>query len=278
MIIRPPQKPLLGSLINWGHPLAKYLQKGFIFNERSGLTLRPYLGRHGTNAPLTKRWGNPTWKPEGLYLDDNGHGTENDVMETSFSISNSRSFTFFTTITLKGAPFPSADGAFIFANVWGRMKQNIRNDAGYEYCIESAVGQDEGHRHEGINPNRVYLDIPFTFAVVGRHATNTAFNYVNGTVLELTQMSAGWAGTSDIFSSDYYLGEFNEDWKNYYGLDGIIHHFYLFNKAFSQNELDELRSNPYAMFEQPRKRWFYVAAGGGLSIPVAMADYRQMRN
>jgi len=32
------------------------------------------------------------------------------------------------------------------------------------------------------------------------------------------------------------------------------------------------------MFEQPRKRWFYVAAGGGLSIPVAMADYRQMRN
>jgi hypothetical protein len=92
-----------------------------------------------------------------------------------------------------------------------------------------------------------------------------SYCYIDGIMLDMS-------ATSQTIISDtiLYIGREGGLYS-----DGLIDGVHLYNRALRPEEIQWLYAEPYAMFEQPRRgKWFFVAAGG-LSIPVAMANYRQ---
>ena len=63
-------------------------------------------------------------------------------------------------------------------------------------------------------------------------------------------------------------------------LDGRIYFLYVFNEAFTDQQIAQLSANPYGLIADPYQieTLGFVAAAGGISIPVVMNHIMQARN
>jgi hypothetical protein len=259
MIIRPPQKPLLGVPINFSYSLARNLKAALIFNERSG----PYC----TDLAARNRTGtitNGVWRPDGVYL--NGSGSYIGIPQNNSDFTSGN----FTVSILCNIHSYANNDRFL------ETKNAYDSTTGWFLQFTSDGQYFRYFDH--------YLDL--TYWNLQTFSTNVWAEYTfvrDNTLGTLNCFTNGlWlnVGTGlpllESNSFPFYIGRYGGGTGNEPEMS--VGRIFYWDRCLSRNEVADYYANPYAMFEQLRKRWFYVAAGGGLSIPVAMADYRQMRN
>ena len=266
-------KPVFGAKLNRAHYLHSFIQKWYEFNGKSNLQF--WDSKLELNL-LSQNAGNPTLVPEGIYLNDNGHGATNDILKGNMSVSKYRSITFYFRLKLIGAPYANEYGAYLFG---GNANQiHIRLDGSASpYLPRYTIGNWDGHSHTGIHTSGVTVGQEFSVAMIGDAASNTAKGYLNGEFIDLTKVSDGWAGNADSYPSEYILGSRdNTTWLAYYGADCVYIRAAIFNTALSTKQLLDLDNDPYYPWRhEPIELLTHEAAGPSMPIPVLMQQMDQ---
>lgn len=253
------QKPLLGQQIKWEHPLAKGLVICWLMNEGSGHIFDCIRGIVESNWTTLPNWES---SPKGPCINFNGSQhfrALNDGVDW----------------------FPSADKGSIFV-----IADTTDNDAAaYMFdlatpritcLLESgtAAGTITFH-HSGdswtvanaMPSNNVFYSLVFTWNAGG----NIRTAYRDGISLGSDSTALTGASPSDVLR----IGARNDTDSQWNGRFVLWHSY---NRVLSAEEAAWLHYEHYAIFRQPsRPKYYFVTAAAGLSIPVAMRTYRNLR-
>lgn len=252
--MRFPQtnKPPLGSLINWAHPLAKGLVGCWLINEKSGNRIIDYCGMRNATMGST-----PIRVSEGVKTAK----LSTDVMPLPVRLNTYANVTIMTKL----------NPAEVSTNTGAVLAGTTYTDGGYGFYVYS-----NNTIYVNVSGSYPLLTVPANYFVVGQIRTlafskQGAVGNLYGDGIFLTSESYTPAGCFGFDSLNGYVGgtaQFN----------GTIYYIYVWNRPLSAQEIAYLYAFPYAMFER-RPIWMdYVAVAGGLSIPVAMRTYQNMRN
>jgi len=270
--MRFTQKPPLGSLINWSHPLSRGLMGCWLMNEGSGNRISDLSG-NGNHGILMN---GPLWAPSkfGQSLSFDG---EDDYLEVADSPSLDFGAGDFSVAmwVYKRANSASWD------NVWGINKWNTGGSPGTnEWFFNLTEIGDENTFLFGIEDGTTEYDVSDTatfslntwYHAVGVKYRTYLYIYVNG-----IQKNSNNIGVHSVNNVGRTVRVANSGLNDLL-TDAIFDGIRIYNRALSAQEIRWLYAQPYAMFKR-RPVWMdYVAAAGGLSIPVAMDIYRQRRN
>ena len=247
------QKPLLGRQINRGHPLSVGLIGSFLFNEKTGITIWDSFGTFGTQSII----GTPDWQvtpqEHGLRTDDDQH------IDFSNQLTNFITDKF--TVVWIGTPV--------------QLTSSFRRFFFGQYDIGAGSDFDWG----------LYLSAAFnvTFFVVtgGTVSINSTNNLVVGTSAHLVGRYDGanvsiWLNgikegedvqTGNVASNSlFHLG------GQWFGAatpcNLITSTLHIYKKALTDDEIEWIFREPYAMFQQNRVRWFSVGAPPAGNVPT----------
>lgn len=258
-------KPPLGAQINLGHPLADGLGGCWIMSEGGGLYVFDSSGRNNKGTLVS----GPTWVPGKI-----GSALSFDGSNAYINLGNPSALSFQSSFTVVALVKASAlDGLrYIFGkgydgsteSLYLRLNSGVLQVGAYDTSDHntswSISGWNVGEWHliSGLYTGtvwQIYFDGALKASTTDtKPASNAVSVCIGGTIINGTP-SRFWLGLIDLVN--------------------------VFNRALRPEEIQWLYTNPYVMFEQPRRgKWFYVeeAPPGGLSIPVAMAQYRQRWN
>jgi hypothetical protein len=257
--MRFTQKPPLGSLINWSHPLSRGLMGCWLMNEGSGNRISDLSG-NGNHGILMN---GPLWVPGkvGQALSFNG-------VDDSVNLGNHPSLNLPNAFTI--AVWVNQTSLVNWSGIISKSNINyllLIGQPGTPYLVAQVGGieKNTGSGTETILPNNEWHFLVGTF-------DGTYLRYYYDGVREGLETATG--GNVDTTTADAYIS----DWDYSNKFNGLIDGVRIYNRALSAKEIRWLYAQPYAMFER-RPVWMdYVAAAGGLSIPVAMDHYRQRRN
>ncbi len=242
-------KPPLGALINRGHPLAQRLVGYWLFNEGGGLYTFDSSGRNNkgtlTNGPL--------WVPGRigpvLYfdgVDDYVNVTAPHFSASSLTISawikrNGTQSSWSGIVFSRGGFLPATGFCF---GTGHELRYTWKNDP-------ATYGFDSG---------LVVPDNTWSFVVMVVEPTKaTLYLNNNSAVNTLAHLAI------DDWDSDIRIGDDSYGTRYF---KGLIDDVRIYNRVLRPEEIQWLYTDPYAMFEQPRRgKWFYVEAGG-LSISI----------
>ena len=257
MIIRPPQKPLLGLQINCTHSLTKRLKAAFVFNEGSGD--RTYDSVARKSQVITSAQG---WKPGGISFVTSGSNIECGAQFqriydglSPFSIfvrGNLNVLANGATSNICGTFQLSGDDTLLyFLDNYGTTEIRFRvyDDWSVMLNVSNPVSSD------------VYEQRDHDLVLVWDGVSKASI-YLNGSNL-------GWAteninNVSQFPDGNIVTGQIGNKNSSSTPYNGTMHCSYFWERELSQSEIVQLHQSPYAMFEQPRKWWFVAA--GGLSI------------
>jgi len=251
--------------LNPNHPLSIGLVGLWLFNETGGLKAYDLSGKnnHGT---LTN---DPAWKPGKFGQSLSFDGT-NDYVK---------------------AGYPVITGTFTVA-VWAKVQDtSARCMVGTRSPIECSFDMKftSGnliHADIGTGNGSVWIttaaDASFSYSIntwyhIVYVVTPTGYTiYANG-----NQVGSGlYAENTPVFSNadhEIAIGAYRTlGGENFYGfIDGVR----IYKRALSAKEIRWLYQEPFAGIDVPifKDYWPEVAIGG-LSIPVAMRHYREMRS
>jgi len=225
------QKPPLGSLINWAHPLAKGLVGCWLINEGSGNKIINLV-----DNTLVTLFSAIKRSPDGVKV--------NSQLITFYDFGSAKKISF-SAICKSYYVSTVVDVGFIMgtnAAGTGTTFLSWKDEAASEtLAIYNASDISYG---SVVVPNNWY-NIALTNDVV----SNKYKGYLNGVIDG--ELAAVTADTRFISVGHTKLN------------DGELAFFHLYNRALTAQEVQQLYINPYAMFEQ-RPVWMdYVAAAVG---------------
>jgi len=257
------QKPPLGTQIIVGHPLARGLVGCWLFNEGGGLYAFDLSGRNNkgtlTNGPL--------WYPgrTGLSLSFDGADDYVSIPDLTSYFSTEATLIMWIKLANNIPPVAEETGIVYMGN----------SGFSSHYPYTDGIIYLDVFRNDRVTVGNVGVDKSrwHLLAITNKPGANNWKVYQNGIEIYNTtgEDTIMWTGGA---------GSIGRSLLSYHCLKGLIDEVRIYNRALRPEEIQWLYTGPYAMFEQPRRgKWFYVAPpAGGLSIPVAMNVYRQMRN
>ena len=262
-------KPVLGSQLKYGHPLARGLVGYWLINEGSGSIINDLSGNGNTGTLL-----GPTWKAGkfGPALDFEEDNSDYVVLpDTLFD-----KFTGATGITiitsLKRGSTEGANSHRVFSMplsgaLVGSDKIHFEfDDDKLEWQAAVARGDEGVITSAGtFTDTSAWLHIACTADLIS--VSNNLNFYLNG-VLNTTG-SKNY--TTKAFDSDWRTGlsalnissRENAPARDRY-FDGLIEYFYLFNRALSAFEIAKLYQYPFCMFKDPAE---IALLGGNQGAP-----------
>ena len=264
-------KPRLFRKPNPGHPLADFVGL-WLMNEGSGNKVFDLSG-NGNTGTLN---GNPQWTAGkfGPAIDFDGDdeitldGISANLINSLFTASTSWSACFWFNPDNYGNQDSGAQSIITLTD-GGPNKAEIRyHDSWGSEDIRIYLLDDWG-----ANNIIVIDDIQVTFPTwihIGLSWENGVVkSYVNGVYNASTNVAQ--AIFPDNTPTSGTIGN---------AFDGRLSDLIIYNRALSASEIAQLYLKPFCMFEREPIELWAAAMGGvppGLSIPVAMANYRRRR-
>lgn len=256
-------KPLLGTPINWSHPLAKGLVGCWLMNEGSGDRVNDYSGNQNTGVLQNSA----SRVPGGIDLENT---TGDCIICGNSPIFNLQSHTIFCKIKAEsGYPNPLVNKERI---TQGGFIWYLGTEAAYTGDIAFAYF-DTGIRGWYRFDTNLSVGVDYTLGLVCQKTEGLAQCFVNG-----VQFGAGVSTTTaNILYPvvyDFKIGGRNL-LVNSETFDGIFYFLYIYNRALTPSEITQLHADPYCMFMREED---YIAmmidwAAGGVPIPVFMHHY-----
>ena len=260
-------KPPPGTPIIPGHPLAQGLIKCYTLADVPRIFdgVRNVFTNVGSgNTWSLGRYGRCLNFDGSINVPDFGNDTQLDFGNNPYSILVVASLGGTTgtiqTFVAKGVAGSSAPGWRFLANTW-----NTNNG-----MLFLEWGSNGGNGYVTSGTGVVPMDgTPNMYVAVKNPNIPLHKLYKNGTIVGTSINTAAQVDSP----TPYRWGVFSNEYPSANNSKTFL--VYIWNRALYSEEVLDLYVNPYAMFEQPRRgKWFFVAAGE-LSIPVAMANYRQ---
>ena len=245
-------KPPPGTQINWGHPLARGLVGCWLFNENGGLRAIDLAGNnHGilTNGPL--------WVPGRNGIALSFDGVDDEVTFPSVPTSAISNVTVSMWVNLASV---SLKGAFIKIGYPGTGS----NGNGYAVGVGNSDFDTTGNNLIGLFENERWINTGAPIGTGWRHITMVIDDFGTPSFY-IGAVSKGTfsGGDARAPSSNTYIGGYTSGTPDNRHFNGLIGEGWIWNRFLRPEEIQWLYTDPYAMFEQPRRgKWFYVAAGG----------------
>ena len=257
-------KPLPGCFVDWTHPLSRGLVGCWLFNEHAGQAFADLAAFQSCYGIL----GSPLYRggPDGCVLDVSD-GLSRFLVNRKGGPATTDSP---ITILAKARTSVAASKALIS---WGEV-----TDTNYTFTFGVAVGGTSGIGFDGDTGITSTLTYPLNawtvLGVAQRGIADRTF-FADGRLQvdnsHHAYESKACPGGLSIASSFSNSSERTE-----YRWTGQISWIYVWGRALTDTEMMDVFHAPYANILSPSyRRYFIPAAGGGLSIPVAMASYRQ---
>ncbi len=242
------QKPPLGTLLNLAHPLSKGLVGLWLMNEGSGDKI--YDRATMTGMPFV---GSPTWNPGGVATSLNNYiypfkgpaACNNATMLCRVNVASAVDYASFIQHRI---PVVGNDASGVMLRPSYELGYNW-NSLFWYWSSGITV------------PTNTWVDVALTVTptvgkvyLINAGSVSVATNNDSHLAVDLYQMAIGADPPPQAGRS----------------MNGTFKHVFLYNRALSAQEVWQLYTTPYAMFER-RPVWMdYVAAAGGLSIPLWM--------
>lgn len=258
------QKPLIGELIDYGHPIAEGIAVYCPFYEGRGVRTFDCSGNNYHSAVFSGDavvWVKDTWKDNhsGWTID---FGATNDFFVIPFRPSQGK-LSVACWINFDDLSSSRAIGMHDGANhrlYFGSFVDVPRTEAYFGFG--DSFRSDVNH---GMSENTWHF-----LAITGDGTT--AKYYVD--CVEKDSLTYTWSGTS---SHDFYVGQVSNDSHDF---DGSLAWLSIWNRCVA---LDELRYiyqyKDLSFLIGKRRRIIYdeIAAAPGLSIPIAMHHYKMLK-
>jgi len=260
------RKPLRGAQPNIANPLRRGLQVAYLFNEYDGDRICDYSGNDNYGQPVD----GAAWDAfGGIYCAPGSNPTQK--IRT-----NKLAYTI---------PNLSTEGTFVCGFVrkadWGAYGaifnvENLTNSSGNETCLWNNAdvslyflpnfSQSSGvYWNYGNTPNNLFtVGKLYTIAATWNYGKSELAGYIDG-VLTGSKTGTSWTLNNWATSGNYiYIG------GSFAGTlqvsSSVVIFTYVFNRALSAVEIQQLHINPYIFFERPF-RAVVEGGGGGFSAP-----------
>jgi len=245
-------KPTRGAVLNPSHPLARGVMAYWLLNEGAGGKVFDLSGNgnHGTF------YGDTHFVPGkfGSALDFDGDGDYIDINAGTIP----EPWTVLAWVKRRSnKQYSSLIGCDIPGDWTIRLE---------EYSNTYKIGINRRGFSEGYTST--YSAPLNTWAQVVLIGVDSKVYVYGDAVLEDT------LSTGSIPLTANYIGRETSD---AFSPDALIDHVIIFNRALSASEIAWLYREPFAMIREKRISYFPVELPPGLSIPVAMRSYRNMR-
>lgn len=257
------QKPLLGTLPNYAHPLTPNVA-AWIMNEGSGDKIYDIInGNHGTFGAGTAA---PTWKPgrRGPALDFNGN---NDIINCGSNplLDDISPLSIVTWVYWRGegtstqehivdkGSYNSVEGFFFFVYDGDdslRFYQYFSTVNGYWQTPADSIPKNVWTQVALIYPGRTISDKP-TMYINGVSKTITTIYNPEGTVKSDASLNLTIGDTTDLGRP----------------FDGIIDEVMICNWALSAGEIWQLYIDSYCWLAEPYQAELYAAPAAGVMSP-----------
>lgn len=243
------QKPVLGSQIDWSHPLARGFKLCMLFNEGAGVPQNLVAQRAIPQDVLAWRGG---WASRNSIT---GVNLTAKAVEGTFPLTPPYTIIARTAINKTGnANLLVASDNSIGSCLLSKVESGITSAAHY-------VG---GWKYMSVTPPAV--GTPYTLAGVwGPTAQGVYYNGKPGP----TRSDAYTLATGYLTLGAWMNG--CDTW------DGPAEYIYVIDRALSAAEIAWLYAEPYAMIQAPEMPVFYSIPAGGSSIAAISQYYARMR-
>lgn len=230
-------KPPMGSQINWGHPLAQNLVGCWLMNEGGGLFVRDSARRN--DGVISGALWQSSLKGKVLYFD----GTD-DYIDNSTLTSITGDFTLVC--------WADDDGSASFNTL---LSSKSIGNSGWTFRSEQFNNTGKvGITWWGVGDYVTNIATPSGwafYAAVHNNSNNTVDIYVNNSsqrlvVGNILTHSNGLVIGAGHRAGGYVVASF---------MNGKIAHTYIYNRALSPSEIQQLYSEPYCFIQPKRRLW-----------------------
>jgi hypothetical protein len=247
-------KPPAGSVIDFGHPLARGLYSAWNFNENSGASVQDVARARGSGsvAPFT---GSPKWQ-EGLAFSVNNYVSYGDDSYYMFERT--------TPLTLTCRVFPTT----LPASEWsmlGKNKDTGPNFEGWQFDVFNSVLRFSESGGGGFlvvralsNPLVVGSWYVVTATYRGDSDASNVRLYINGQRVTAT-VQFNTLASSIVNTTPFEIGQRA---GAQFPMTGLMDYARIYTKEMSEEEVEWLYREPYAMFRGPevmRRYWMFSA-------------------
>lgn len=260
------QKPFRGTQLNKTHPLARGLVGCWVFNEGSGdrcFNLNAF-NNHGTIIGAV--WGTGH---SGSTLIFDGDADYVTLPSNPVDLSNPHSICCYLYTADHAYTSSGYDQRAINFYDTSTSWVNVGNDSNSTKAIY--VSGNFGGTVDNLTSDNVYEQNEWVFVVYTWDGSNIRL-YVNG----ILQSEDG--ANSNGATAGYKIGARNGVgapgyWKG--GIDTV----YAYSQQLSEDKIQWLHREPYAMFEQPsRAKYFYVSVDQDVNVQAALATLTLVAN
>ena len=227
---RPPyQKPPIGTVLNWNHPLAKGLVSCWLFNEGAGNKAFDYSGNNNIGTLTNMNSGSPN---SGWYAGNLAFDGSDDKVTGILPVLGTGDFTIYCR-----ALFSS------FYN-YVTIFSTTRSSTGFNFGTQASAqvvwyvsGLGEVLRGTGVN---FIAKTWYNYTFIRKGSLLKA--YVDGVEKASNTNNTNYSQTSFTVGCLDGLSEC---------FTGQISHIHVYNRALCADEMAYLYAFPYCMFEEP---------------------------